>query len=97
MRKLPARWEPARPPLKREKEEKARARDAKRTVDKPAPAASQPAAAEPARDAKPASAPPPPVLSGSKEEKLKQLLEAYRTGAIPAVEYHRERAKLLGQ
>jgi hypothetical protein len=63
------------------------------------PAAAPAAAKETVREAKPAATAPaqPPVVSGSKEDKLKQLLEAYRTGTISAADYHRERSKVLGQ
>ncbi len=68
----------------------------------PAPAAPTPAVSSaPATPATPAPAPAapatPPALAGSREEKLKQLLEAYRTGAINASDYHRERARVLSQ
>lgn len=83
----------------REKEEKARARELKKAAEKAgapvAPASVTPAISAPTPAAPAASQ--PPVLSGSREDKLKQLLEAYRSGAINALDYHRERSKVLSQ
>jgi hypothetical protein len=80
----------------REKEEKARAREAARKKDSKDSKEQNPAVTD--KPAGPNSTPgQPPVLTGSREEKLKQLLEAYRTGAISAADYHKERAKVLAQ
>jgi len=40
---------------------------------------------------------PTPALSGSKEERLKQLLTAYKADKISPEEYHQQRAKILAE
>ena len=39
----------------------------------------------------------PLPISGSKQQRLAQLLEAYKRDQMTAVQYHQERAKILAE
>ena len=40
---------------------------------------------------------PPPAVSGSKEQRLKELLRKYKADEITPEEYHQQRAKILSE
>ena len=42
-------------------------------------------------------APPPPQLSGTKQQRLDQLLSQYRADQISPQAYHEQRAKILAE
>lgn len=68
---------------------------------KPAPVVETPAPAKQVKATKPASQapvlPPPTPLSGSKEERLGQLLKQYKADQITPAEYHEQRSKIIAE
>lgn len=69
-----------------------------RKTKEPAPVAPAPVSvANKPVSPSPVDAPIPPALSGSKEQRLLELLERYKADKISPYEYHQERAKILAE
>ena len=69
----------------------------KSTTPQPMPAAEQKASKHKGSEAQTAVEVIPLPISGSKQQRLAQLLEAYKRDQLTAVQYHQERAKILAE
>jgi hypothetical protein len=68
------------------------------TAAAPKQSAAAPAVTKPAKASafEPLQAPPSP-LTGSKDERLKQLLDQYKADQITPEEYHKQRAAIVAE